>query len=257
MSDTEINLVPSRPIDVPVRFIQQAWEHIQATGVRYVTLQFVEDICIGVDTRIRRMIQQQSPVSQPIGEPISEPTSDWTRQTLTDEVILGVLGQHGTLYARQIGDILSIPGSDTALRQRIHRILVHLVATKAVRTSGLKQRPKYALAKTPLAQPRMPKRTAPPRKVTRKVTRKDITEELVIEQFQTAREPLSSRQIGDVLGIARPDNLVRAKITEIVRILIQSGRVQQVSTGERVRDEFGGRLYELVPAVTDVAAAAM
>jgi hypothetical protein len=72
--------------------------------------------------------------------------------------------------------------------------------------------------------------------------------------MQTAGEPVSSRKIGDLLGIPRPDNIVRSKITELVRILIQAGRIQQVTVGDRVRDEHGGRLYELVPVVAAAAA---
>lgn len=70
--------------------------------------------------------------------------------------------------------------------------------------------------------------------------RGDITLEMVVAQLSNG--PLTSRIVGDNLGIPRHDNTVRSKITEHMRQLQKTGRVRQVHTE---RDK-GERIYELV-----------
>jgi hypothetical protein len=248
--DDETIVLLSRSIDIPARFIRQAYEHIQRSSNRYVPFRFTgerveEAVCVGVGAQFLLTDQRPQPEQAP-----AQPPSPFTLQTLTDDVVLGLLRQKTQPQnGRQIGDALGIPTDDISIRQRLRRVLVGLVEDKMLRRSnGPGHFPYYAVTekakretKTETKPETMPLR--PQR--GRKITRHDVTEDVLLAQLREKRR-ISSRAIGDVLGIPRPDNIVRGKITQLIAKLIKEGQVQHSGMIE----PGGGKLYELVDEAT-------
>jgi len=225
--DPVIPLPPGRAVDIPARFIRQAFEHLQHTGDRYVTFIFAGElvadaVCYGIST-------QRVPPSRMIIDQHLEPTTKpkWTISSITTSVVLEVIREHGPINAKAISDKLGIARGDIPLRQRMRRVLESLVATRVVRRSGSRRFPDYALT-----------RGSRPKTAESSMQRRDITDEMVLEQLRTG--PLTSRDIGDNLGLDRKNNSVRSKITEIIGRLIREDRVRHVSG-----DKGLGRMYEL------------
>jgi hypothetical protein len=228
MSDVPAGHLRYREIDIPARFIRQATEHIAHTQVRYVTFMFTgemtEDaICIGVTTRL--MLTDQRPKAAPNPAPITA--------TLSEATVLDTVRQHGPMSSQQVSDALGIARGDETKRAKVRRFLSDLVTAKAVRPTGPERYPKYVVTNA----------TMPLRKSRRRrMKRKDITRDIVVEKLRSGQS--TSKAIGDALGIPRPDNLVRAKITEIIGQLIATGRVRTTSLTSH-----GGRVYELLDEV--------
>lgn len=235
MSD-EVFPTPTRQIDIPARFIRQATEHIDHTGSRYVTFLFtgeqvMDAICVGVTTRL--LITDQRPTAQPVRPVGPIPAGPWTIATLTNEVILSQVQEHGQINVRRIGDNLGIAGSNISLRQRIRRVLAALTAAGAIhKIASDGTVPDYAVTGE---TPTMPLRTR-----RRRITRKDITEERVLGIIQKNGRT-SSRIIGDIMNIPRGDASVRGKISTVIQDLTKAGRVR-ITEGTA---DGGGRLYEM------------
>lgn len=243
--DDEVIAELTRPIDIPARFIRQAYELIQRSGTRYVPFRFTgervgEAVCVGVGGQ--PLLTDQRPP-----EPAAGPTSTYTVETLTTDVVLGfLLQQQQPMSTRQIGDALGTLSDDVPVRQKLRRVLVGLVDDRMLRRSrGPGHFPHYAItdkAKRTEERAKPDPESMPLRTPHRRAkTRNDITEDVVVNQIrQTGR--ISSRGIGDALGIPRPDTSVRGKITERMAKLVKEGRVQDTGTIE----PGGGKLYELV-----------
>jgi len=227
--DPVIPLPPGRAVDIPARFIRQAFEHLQHTGDRYVTFIFAGEmvadaVCYGISTQRvppSRMITDQRPESV---------TPKWSLQAITTSVVLEVIREHGPINAKTINDKLGIDRGDASLRQRTRRLLESLAGARVIRRSGGSQRmPEYAITRG----------SRPMTAAASGMQRKDITDEMVLEQLRTG--PISSRDIGDNLGLDRKDNSVRSKITEIIGRLLHEDRVRHVSGSLGT-----GRMYELI-----------
>lgn len=230
MSD-DMEMILAKRMPVSARFIEQAAEHIRTTGVRIVDLLVLSEVpiegeltCVGVSTR--RLLTGPTVSAKPVPMP---PTSNWTLDTLSDTVVLDIITSQGPVSTRTIGDSLGIAGGDVSLRNKIRRVLASLIKSKQIRMLGDRRYPKFQSSKMKV-RPEGP----------RTMKRGDITLEMVVAQLSNG--PLTSRIVGDNLGIPRHDNTVRSKITEHMRQLQKTGRVRQVHTE---RDK-GERIYELV-----------
>ena len=230
MNDEEGYPAIHRAVEIPARFIRQAYEHIEHSHSPYVALLFAneriaEAVCVGVSTR-----RSLPPPVKAL--PAPAPTTH-TMQTLTEDVVLDVIRQAGLIDTQRIGDALGIAGNNIPLRQRIRRVLRKLTESKTIRKSGDKHFPKYSLtgvAPEPVER-KMPLRT------NRTITRKHITEEGVLRMLQSGA--MTSRDIGDKLGIPRSDSLVRSKITEIVGKLAKKNQISRSGINN-------GRLYQII-----------
>jgi hypothetical protein len=238
MSD-EVFPTPTRQIDIPARFIRQAMEHIEHAGSRYVTFLFtgeqvIDAICVGVTTRLLITDQRRAAAPAPTPPP-SETT--WTVATLTNDVILDQVRKYGSLTVRDLGNNLGIPGNAIPQRQRIRRVLQALVDERLLRKVIGVGFPAYALpGQRAKSMPVQPGRR------TRRIQRKDVTEEKVMEIFLQRDGRACSRDIGDSLEIPRGDASVRGKISNVIHDLLMADRIRL--TGES--DEKGGRIYEVV-----------
>ena len=233
--DPVIPLPPGRGVDIPARFIRQAYEHLQHTRERYITFIFAGElvadaVCYGISTQAPsvRLIEQRPTLDEP---PL------WTIQTITPNVVIDVIKREGPINTKKICDTLGIVRGDTSLRQRVRRVLESLALMHAIRKVGDKRQPDFVVFR------------ARTQTETSGISRKDITDEMVIEQLRQ-HGPLASRTIGDNLGLDRKNNLVRGKITEIVGRLIREGRVQHIEGNVGM-----GRVYELIEEEQDQATA--
>jgi len=226
-------MTPHREVDIPARFIAQAHEHLRHTRDRYVTFLFIGEqladaVCIGIATARRPMLLVDHQEAAPIESPSREA---WTIDSLTEEVILGVIETTYPINTRNIGNTLGIAGNDVSLRQRIRRVLTALAEKKLIRRTG-GAIPSFM----PIRPSRMKLRPTP----SRTVHRNDITDDMVLTIIRE-EGPINSRTIGDRFGIPRPDSLVRSKITEVINRLQRENLVGQTGTMD------GGRHYEAIP----------
>lgn len=228
MSDTVL-LPPGRMIDIPAKMILDAAEHLQHTNARYVSFIFLGEglenaICIGVSTRRLITHQPAKPAPTPKDDPI--------------DAVLELLQKHGRLTTRQVADKLGIPGADSAQRKRISRTLDEALAAGLI-VKGAGHYPEWRIADGEGEQP--VNRPVKMQKRHRKINRKDISIE-TIRQILQDRGAVSSRTIGDVIGIPRNDSAVRGKITETIGKMRLTGEVKPME-----QSEGGFPLYELVP----------
>lgn len=242
MSDDVIGSISYTGIDIPARFIRQAAEHVEHTGSRHVTFLFTGQVesavCIGITTQLRITDQRPRPPR------MTETVETETPREVTRDSVLQMIRQNEKINMRSLGDQMGVPRSDTNTRSRIRKHVTALSEDRLIKKTDNTRYPSYAVTRKGSNNTKMSVRSQPPRSINRR----DITEEAVLEAF--AKTPrLSSKKIGDDLQIPRPDNLVRSKITEVVRGLIHAGRVRD--TGEK---EDGGRLYELVDEASAAAA---
>ena len=228
-------------LEIPARFIASAKDHLETGGERTVTLliETGEMVCIGVSTR--QVTAAAAPRAKPSSEPIPPPNRTWTRRDITEEALLEVVRLHGPIDVRTLGNTMGIDSKDASLRSKIAQLLYKMADDKQLRVSGHKRYRSFSIPGS--TEPKMelrPQRKAGPAVQRRTIFRTDITPERVAEQLRNAGSPITSRTIGDMLGIPREDNSVRAKITEVVRLLIGSGHVRS----QGVSGPF--RTYELV-----------
>jgi len=261
--DDDVELIPARRLEVTARFIEFAHTHLQTTGERAFTLEiparFIasakdhletggertvtllietgEMVCIGVSTRQATA----APRGKPSSEPIPPPKQTWTRGDITEEALLEVVRLHGPIDVRTLGNTMGIDSKDASLRSKIAQLLYKMADDKQLRVSGHKRYRSFSIPGS--TEPKMelrPQRKAAPATQRRTIFRSDITRERIAEQLRNAGSPITSRTIGDMLGIPRHDNSVRSKITEVVRSLVASGHVRSIG----VSGPF--RTYELV-----------
>ena len=253
MDDDEVLMSPTRPIDIPAKFIRQAFEHLQHTNARYVTFLFANEmvmdaVCTGVSTSTRRALS-----SPPVDTFTARPDSALDEMADLDEMmddsqpvnkqqVLAIVTKHGPINTREVGDALGIGRKDANQRQRIHRVLKHLQKHKSIRVMNTDERYPQYVPTTRVASPSMPRRP-----FTRTIHRRDITPEMVLEHLRSGK-PLTSRTIGDLIGVPRPDAHVRSKITEVMGGLVSQGLVKKVGKAE-------GNLYQITePQVIDESA---
>jgi hypothetical protein len=228
--DPVIPLPPGRAVDIPARFIRQAFEHLQHTGDRYVTFIFAGEmvadaVCYGITT------QRPAPVKLITDQRNPDDAPTWTIKSLTNNVILETVQRDGPINTKMICDRLDIARSDIPLRQRVRRALETLVQSRLIRKTGDKRYPDFIAGQRSGRQPGHQDR------VGRK--RSDITEEMVIAQMQQG--PMSSRDIGDRLGIERKDVHLRGRITEVIKALLKQNRARHIAGNMGT-----GRMYELI-----------
>ena len=237
MSD-EIFPTPTRQIDIPARFIRQAIDHIEHTGSRYVTFLFtgeqvIDAICVGVTTRL--LITDQRKGAAAATPPVE---TMWTVATLTNEVILDKVKELGMVTVRDLGNSMGIPGNAIPQRQRIRRVLQALTDERLIhKTENKTGFPIYSAFKRKQSHPNMELRAA------RRIKRRDVTSEKVLELFQQNGR-MCSRDIGDALQIPRGDASVRGKVSNVIHDMLDANIIRP--TGES--DVKGGRIYEMVNA---------
>jgi hypothetical protein len=240
MSD-DLEFIPTRRVEVSARFIRQAYEHIEATKDHHVILLFSglqndqEITCVGISTR-RLFTEQLSsePAMPNAARPVTEaPGGPWSMETLTDDVVLAIVNEHGPINTTTVAEMLGIPSEVTNLRQKIRRIMERLVKQRQLRQSGSGRSQTFSK--------REPARMSVRAASGRKLSRSDITEERVVDVMQQAGGPISSRTIGDMLQIPRNDALVRSKITLVIAALRDAGRVKIAGN----EPGHGGRLYAM------------
>jgi len=221
-------------LEIPARLIQSAKEHLETSGETTVMLliETGEMVCIGISTR--KPLRIKGPPLRPETEaPIGQ--QPWTFTSVTEDALLSLITMHGPIDVKGLSDVMGIDTKDANLRGKIGRLLYKMANNKVLQTTG---NPRYRsfVAAAQKMHLRPQKRTTQ----RRSVMRGDVTRDRVIDQMRSAGSPIIARTLGDIFGIPRTDNSVRSKITEIIRSLIADGEVRFCGMQD------GYRAYELV-----------
>lgn len=263
MSDVpEQRTLPYHEIDIPARFIRQAYDHIGHTQARYVTFIFTgentEDaVCNGVSTRLMIADHRPRAVRMPEVAP-DDPEPMRKRRThrakasalkdISDEVILGVL-REGSKSTAEVADTLGIPTSQVPARQKVWRTLTRLHADAILHRegSGRQRNHKWSIADAEAASKVVSEPRMRLRPTKRNITRDHITEEVVLGHLREGK--LTSKSISDAIGIPRGDASTRGKVTEYIRKLQDKRTIRRT---DRTSD--GGPIYELIDESAMVSA---
>jgi hypothetical protein len=236
MDDDDVVMTPTRLVDIPAKFIHQAFEHLQHTNARHVTFMFanemiIDAICIGINTSTRRALP--APVFEKpsieidnrvdIKVPQAAEKSD---KALTPEIVFDVISKNSPINVRQIGDKLGL-GSDARQRAIVQRLVRKLSKDELISIVGNGYYPQYIPTESA---------TSP-----RTISRKNITEQVILQHLRSATS-MTSRGMGDLIGIPRSDTSIRGKITLVMSQLLSHGLVESIG----YESDGSGRVYKIV-----------
>lgn len=249
----DVILLPARPVAVAARYIEQAYELIKETGASSARLYFIDDNCVGVDSRnetkapLRQKIERQK-IERPVVKRRPFAGGDTSKaDSLTTADIMESLQRTGPTNTRRLAEHMAIPSMDKQARSRLSRILKRLARERIIgRSEGrfadwVLLRPDAPVPEIENRPVRL-ERERERQRLARKIPRKTVSLDDVLRILTDAGTPLSTQAISDKMGIERRDQSTRARISYLVRIAQQENMIRRAEG----KDKFMN-VYEIAP----------